>query len=221
MSKIGFFVEAVNWKTIWFNFKYLPWKQAIQFPIVVSRFTRIRSLQGTLLIDALVSPAMIKIGFDGVGIFDNKRSRSIWQNDGKVLFKGKAIIGHGSKICVGSGGILVLGNNFIITAESQLVCSKAITFGEHCLLSWDTLITDTDFHIITDFDHMITNENKPIIIEDHVWVGCRTTILKGVHIFHDSVIAAGSVITRDIEQPYSLSAEIPNRIIRQSINWKA
>lgn len=89
MSKIGLFFEALNWKTIWFNFKYLPWKNAVKFPIIVSRHTRIRSLKGTLLIDALITPAMVKIGFDGVGIFDNKRSRSIWQNNGCVIIKGK------------------------------------------------------------------------------------------------------------------------------------
>lgn len=221
MSKIGNLFEALNWKTVRFNFKYLPWKQAIKFPIVVSRYTRIRSLKGTLLIDALITPAMIKIGFDGAGIFNNKRSRSIWQNDGDIVFKGKAIIGHGSKIGVASGAILTIGDDFIITAESQIVCCKAITFGTHCLLSWDILVMDTDFHTIIDSDGKIINENKPIIIGDNVWVGCRTTILKGIYISHGSVIAAGTVLARDIEMPCCISAGIPNRIIKQTISWKA
>ena len=64
---------------------------------------------------------MISIGYGEVGIFDMKRSRSIWQVYGEVVFKGKANIGHGSKISVDKNGTLELGNNFKTTAESAIV----------------------------------------------------------------------------------------------------
>ena len=54
--------------------------------------------------------------------------------------------------------------------------------------------------------------DAPIVIEDDVWVGARCQILKGVHIGARSIIAAGSVVTKDTE-PYSIYAGVPAKKI--------
>lgn len=69
---------------------------------------------------------MIKIGFGNVGIFDKKRSRGILAIYGHIRFYGRANIGHGSKINVGKEGLLDLGANFVITAETSIICYKRI-----------------------------------------------------------------------------------------------
>jgi len=51
------------------------------------------------------------------------------------------------------------------------------------------------------------------VIEDDVWIGFKATILKGVTIGRGSVIAAGSVVTKDVP-PYTLVAGNPAQIIR-------
>ena len=60
---------------------------------------------------------------------------------------------------------------------------------------------------------------KPIEIGDHVWIGLRAIILKGVKIGNGSVIAAGAVVTRDVP-PYSLVAGVPARVIKENIYWE-
>src|SRR4051812_44961286 len=54
---------------------------------------------------------------------------------------------------------------------------------------------------------------RPVIIEDDVWIGARTIILPGVRVGHGSIIGAGSVVTRDVP-PYSVFAGNPGRVVR-------
>ena len=133
---------------------------------------------GKIIIHGHVRPRLIQIGFEGVGIFDAKYSRSIWQVSGNVIFRGSADIGHGSKISIGKDCTLTLGDNFCITAESSIVCQKEIKFGDDVLISWENLFLDTDFHDVLQ-DGQVINQPEPIIIGNHVWIGCRCTVLKG------------------------------------------
>ena len=89
----------------------------------------------------------------------------------------------------------------MITGRTSIICSKEISFGDSCLLSWDILIMDTDFHSIIDKGGKMLNPNKSIIIGNNVWIGCRNTILKGVTIADNVVISAGSKITKNIDEP--------------------
>ncbi|MDY3914869.1 MAG: DapH/DapD/GlmU-related protein, partial [Phocaeicola sp.] len=106
--------------------------------------------------------------------------------------------------------------------NSEIICQKEIIFGDHCLLSWDILMMDTDFHQILDENGQIINEPKPIVIGNHVWIGCRNTILKGVSIGDNNIISANSTITRSCKENncviggHGKSLEI----IKRNVNWK-
>ncbi len=213
-------LQKINLKTIFFNFKYLPIKQAIKLPILISRKVYLREVSGKILIIGPIRPGLIQLGYGNIGIFDNKKSRSIWEVSGTVIFKGRANIGHGSKISVGKNGELILGENFIITAESSLVASKKIEFGNNCLLSWDILIMDTDSHIIKDNTGSIINYPKQITIGDNVWIGCRCLILKGAQIPDNCVIGADSIVNRLLENRNSLYAGSPVKLMKESITWE-
>ena len=206
-----------NFKTIYFNFRYLPFKQAIKMPIFVSRKVYLLHTGGQIKFDCPIRTGMIQIGYENVGIFDKKVSRSIWQVSGTVIFKGSAYIGHGSKISV--GGTLVLGNGFIITAESTILASNKIEFGNDCLLSWDILIMDTDSHKIQDKADNILNPSAPIIIGNKVWIGCRCLILKGATIPNNTVIGANSLVNKHLEKENSVYGGQPVRILKEEITW--
>ena len=104
----------LNIKTIYFNFKYLPFNQAIKLPFLISNKVVLKSMQGSVVIDGPIRRKMIKIGFRNVGIFDYKYSRSIWQVSGQVIFKGNSVIGQGSKISISKQGKLLIGKGLII-----------------------------------------------------------------------------------------------------------
>ncbi|MEC4003527.1 acyltransferase [Flavobacterium sp. SUN052] len=220
MSKLRKILKVLNLKTIYFNFKYLPFKSAIKLPFLISSNVYLKKTNGKIIIEGPIFFGMIKIGLGDIGIFDERVSRSIWNVSGKVNFKGTANIGHGSKISVDENGCLELGNNFQITAETAIVSHCKIVFGNDCLLSWDILIMDTDFHKIVNDKGEIINESKPILIESNVWIGCRCTILKGSIIPKNAIIGANSLITNSLEKQNALYVGNPIKCIKENINWE-
>lgn len=68
----------------------------------------------------------------------------------------------------------------------------------------------TAFHRIDDPKFRV--ESRPVVIEDHVWIGSRATILSGVKLGRGSVVAAGAVVTRDVE-PLQIVGGVPARPI--------
>jgi acetyltransferase-like isoleucine patch superfamily enzyme len=62
------------------------------------------------------------------------------------------------------------------------------------------------------------NAANHVVLEDHVWLGAGVTVLKGVTIGHDSVVAAGAVVTKDVP-PFTLVAGVPARPVRQLAGW--
>lgn len=208
-----------NFKTIYFNFKYFPFNEAIMFPVLISKNVFFNELKGSIRFECPLRYGLVKIGYGKVGIFDEKFSRSILQISGELVFKGSAGFGQGAKISVAKNAKVIFGNKFTITAESSIVCSKGIEFGTNCLLSWDILIMDSDHHTIWDEKGNVVNHPEEIFIEDNVWVGCRALILKGSRIPSNSVIAANTVVNKNLEDPKSLYAGIPARIIKKNITW--
>lgn len=62
-------------------------------------------------------------------------------------------------------------------------------------------------------DEKLPENDKDVIIEDGVWVGCNVTILKGCHIGKGAVVAAGSVVTKDV-LPYAIVGGNPAKVIK-------
>lgn len=205
-------------KTLRFNFHYFPLKTALKLPVFVSHRTFLRELHGKIVLPEKVNTAMIKIGFGDVGHYDRKRSRSIWQVSGTVAFGGKASIGHGSKLSV--RGNLTLGADFNMTAESTIVCAHQISFGNDCLLSWDILIMDTDEHPIINQDGIRTNPDKPILVGNHVWIGCKCTLLKGTEIPNNAVVAAGTLLTSAFSGENQVIGGNPPAVLKSDIRWE-
>jgi carbonic anhydrase/acetyltransferase-like protein (isoleucine patch superfamily) len=220
MGKLIRFILKLNFKSVYFNFKYFKWRKAIKFPVLISKHVILKTTNGSVSLPESISTGMIQIGYGDVGIFDKKRSKSIWEVSGQVVFKGTAQIGHGSKISVGENGSLEIGHHFIITAESTIVVHKKIHIGKGCLISWDCLIIDTDFHKIFDNTNERTNPPSPVVIGDNVWIGVRNLILKGSFIPNNVVIGANSLIAKALTTENSIYAGNPIKLIKENITWQ-
>lgn len=205
-------------KSLYLNFRYLNFRDAIKFPIVVSHKVFIRNSKGKVIINSQVKTGMIKIGFGYVGTVDERKERTILELDGIVVFNGKCSIGSGSKICV-MNGELSLGDNVHITANSTVICGKRIIIGNNSLISWDNLIMDTDFHKIKDINGNIINSDKDITIGKNVWIGCRCTILKGSRIGDYAVVAANTNLHSEIDGTNQVVGGNPVRVLKENIYW--
>lgn len=206
-------------KSIFFCLRCLSFRNALRIPIIVRYNVIIKSVGDINLGE--IRPGCVRIGFGDVGIFDKARERSIWDVNGKVSFLGRCFIGHGSRIVVGTEGQVTFGDLFRCTSAMSLICFKEICFGSRVLVSWETLFMDTDFHYVQDIsDDTILENRKPIIVGDHVWIGCRTTVMKNAVIKNDSIVAAGAVVVGQYNEPNILIGGCPSKIIKKDINWR-
>ncbi|MBL0051960.1 MAG: acyltransferase [Bacteroidetes bacterium] len=136
-----------------------------------------------------------------------------------LFIKGKLQIGNGSKIwsqvnrtrlAVFKGAELTIGKNTFING-ARLAAKNKIVIGNHVRIAPEVIIMDSDFHDTTDHDN--EGASAPIIIGDHVWIATRAIILKGVHIGEGAVVAAGAVVTKNVEA-YTVVAGTPAKVIK-------
>ena len=210
-------------KTIYFNFKYFGFKKGKILPFFIYWHTHLLKTKGKIIIEGPIYRGMVKIGPHQLGTQNLEFPKTMWEVNGKLIIKGDTMIGRGSKICIGPHATLTLGNLFRVTGDTSIICQKEISFGNDCLLSWHILIMDTDFHHILDKNDNVINPPQPINIGNHVWISARSTILKGVSIPNTTVIAANSLITKDItESNCIIGGHGKNQqIIKKDIDWKA
>jgi len=109
-----------------------------------------------------------------------------------------------SKFTVCAGGTLKIGNNVGVT-NIVLVCWDKITIGDNVKIGADCIIFDTNFHNIDAETRCTTDKREtiitaPITIKENVFIGTRCIICKGVTIGKNSIVAAGSVVVKDIPE---------------------
>lgn len=107
-----------------------------------------------------------------------------------------------SKLWVGSNGVLNIGKNVGIT-NTSIICTDGITIGDNTIIGAGSMIMDSNFHSIYWEERRValgvsTAVHKPIVIENDVFIGTNCIICKGVTIGSHSVVAAGSVVVKDI-----------------------
>ncbi len=132
--------------------------------------------------------------------------------------QGRTDMGYGSYIQVGSNATLRIGNTFI-NREVKIICNKSITIGDGCIVAMGTVIRDND-----GGNHKILAEGyenaKPVTIGNHVWLGENVMVLKGVTIGEGAIVAASSLVTKDVPA-HTLVAGSPAKVIRENVEWEA
>lgn len=204
-------------KTVLFNLRNFPLKIAMKMPVVLSSSVKLGNVKGTVVIESdQITPCMIRIG----GNESRRYPRSVWSNLGKVVFRGGgASFGQGCVISVGENATLDIGGGFRAPHRTEIQCFRKIRFGHDCLVSWDCLFMDTDFHRITCKSE-VANADEPISIGNHVWVGCRTTVLKGANIPDGCVVGANSNVVSEFQLENCVLAGNPARSLRDGVSWQ-
>ncbi len=113
----------------------------------------------------------------------------------------------------GMGGV-VIGNRSRIGISSVLI--GPVTIGNHVILAQNIVMSGLN-HGYEDINTPINLQKcttKEIVIEDETWIGANAVVTAGVHIGKHCVIAAGSVVTKDIPA-YSVVVGNPARVIKR------
>ena len=102
-----------------------------------------------------------------------------------------------------SGGSLIIGKNVGISSSS-IVCHNNIKIDDNVIIGGNCCIYDTDFHSLSSSNRLdqkndiLNARTKPVHIKKNCFIGAHTTILKGVTMGENSVLGAGSVLTKNI-----------------------
>lgn len=151
-GSLAYYLRRISFlKTIRFNFHYFKIGIARKLPIIIGKNVANMNLCGQVNLNVCnkeIQTGLVKIGFCNLGIVDEKRERMIFDNSGSITFKGKADIGTGSRLS--NAGDLVFGEGFQSSGKMTIICNKRISFGNDCLISWNTLFMDSDLHDIID-----------------------------------------------------------------------
>jgi acetyltransferase-like isoleucine patch superfamily enzyme len=108
------------------------------------------------------------------------------------------------------------GNVNLQIAENNL----KIIIKNDCMFSSNISIWTQDWHHILDKDGNRINNGKDVVINEHVWIGYDTKILKGVTIGKNNIIGTNTVITKTFIEEQVIIAGNPGRIVKRDVNWK-
>lgn len=134
---------------------------------------------------------------------------------GTVRVGTDVLLAHGVRLHLREAGARIeIGSGSFLNYRTEVIAHDCVTIGERSLLAWDVQVVDSDSHPVDGRPH-----TAPIRIGDRVWVGCRSTVLKGVTIGDGAVVAAGSVVVSDVPAR-ALVGGNPARVLREDVSWR-
>ncbi len=134
-----------------------------------------------------------------------------------------------STLMVGANGTVKVGSYTILNG-TVIVCNDNVTIGNHCMLAWGSVVTDTwaGFQrapiekrrevlrfAATDARRRLlpVDTLRPVILEDNVWVGFDAVILPGVTLGRGCVVGSKTIVSEDVP-PYAIVVGNPSRLVR-------
>lgn len=112
------------------------------------------------------------------------------------------------------GSHIKVGKNFFANYNCSIIDVAPVTIGDNCQLAPNVAIYTAGHPLHPVSRNSMYEYGIEVTIGDNVWIGGNTVILPGVHIGSNTVIGAGSVVTKNIPD-WSLAAGNPCRVIRK------
>lgn len=112
---------------------------------------------------------------------------------------------------------LVIGNRTVVGYKTLISVQQSVRIGDDCMIAEGCMIFDNDGHPLSPYrrlrkEAIRCDEVKPVVIENNVWIGARSIILKGVRIGEGAVVGAQSLVVRDVPA-YSIVRGAPAKTI--------
>ena len=160
-----------------------------------------------------------------IGKFTKISYASIRAQNGCHLTIGNQSIIEGNIIFERPNAQISIGNRTFV-GGSSIIAATQINFGSDILVAWGCTFVDHDSHAIMfdDRKNDVINwaigkkdwtkvDSQPIVVKNKAWIGFNSIILKGITIGEGAIVAAGSVVTKDVPA-YSIVAGNPARVVR-------
>lgn len=136
---------------------------------------------------------------------------------GRIVLGRWVHLGDGNRLRAHEG-TLRIGDKTVLGRENTLNCYLDLEVGARCIVA--------DWVYMGDFDHRTDDVHvpikdqgivkSPVRVGDDVWVGVKSSVLRGAEIGHGSVVAAHAVV-RGVVPPFSVVAGVPGRVVRDRV----
>lgn len=211
-------------RTVYFNFRTLPFKQAIKLPIFIYGRVHLFMLNGKVEFEKTsIKCGMVKIGknAESFSLFDNSGFISLGDTRSKIVFEGPASIALNCKLRVVAGE-LRFGKYAYIGSGVRLICNGSnIYIGEYSRIAFETIVMDSGFHYVYNSNKKVIRRCvNPIVIGAYNWIGNRATIFGGCRTKDFTIVAAGSLVNKDFtreEGEFMMLAGQPAKLIATGI----
>jgi acetyltransferase-like isoleucine patch superfamily enzyme len=132
---------------------------------------------------------------------------------GRIVLGDRVQFETGISLTVGGDATIDIGDRVYINNAARIGALARVEIGARSMLAAEVSIMDSNFHTL---DGSVGTE--PVVIGERVWLGLRSMVLPGVTVGDGAVVAAGSVVARDVE-PATLVAGNPARVVRRDVEW--
>ncbi|MDO5133276.1 MAG: DapH/DapD/GlmU-related protein [Eubacteriales bacterium] len=163
--------------------------------------------------------------YQAVAVPELKRSRTLCHRinmldpyDPKVrelfdeLFEGRlpATSNILTPVNIDRGATISIGENVFINWNFSTVSTGSVTIEDNVQIACNVQMLTANH----DYEDMMVLHCEPIVIKKGVWIGAGSTIMGGVIVGEDAVVAAGSVVTKDVE-PFTIVGGNPARVLKE------
>ena len=208
-------------RTIYINFRCLPFKQAIRFPIYIYGKPRFDRLCGKFVFDCEIKRGLVKINMKKIMAPCLQTIPTQLVIGGTVIVSGEVFIGTGNKILVADGATLRLGKCTEITDCCNVVCYNDISIGDCSYITHRCQVYDTNNHFVVNLSTNIARRyTSHVHIGSHCWICNECTLSPGTAIPDHIIVASKSMVNKDMSQTpqYSLLAGIPAKAIANGLS---
>lgn len=213
-------------KSLYFNIRILGFKKGIKLPILVGYNTIIKEVhKGCITIPDKFKFGMVKIGINhGTdGIFEGSIKSFIKiSKESQIIFKGNADFKEGISLLATYGGRIILGDKFSCNRGCYISSDNLIEIGEDVMFGWNVHIRTSDGHPIYYLNNLNQriNENKTVLIGNHVWIASEAKVLKGTSVPDFCIVGFASCTTKTFSEKNSIIAGSPAKVVKSAIYWE-
>lgn len=206
--------------TIYFNFHYLPFNQAIKLPILLYK-PKLLKMKGNIKIEKCkIKFGMIRLGFPTVSLYPNT-GITYENHGGTIVFNGKCAIGNNSAISIGAKAVVEFGDRFTATTTLRLTSYYKMTIADCVTFGWDTLVMDTDFHKLTKLSGGYSKGYAPVSIGSNNWFGNGCKIMKRTSTPDYCVVQGSTILSGPVSAPsYSVVGNDSHVVVKATGVWR-
>lgn len=218
IKKTGTLLTLLIWK-----FKGL--KSIVKTSVLFLSKFQIEKSNDLQIIGASLEKSIVQVQGKNNGLFIfgeiHNSKINVWGDNNQIIISPKVKLNNSTLVLRGNNCKIEIGEGSTF-GGIYMVCMgqhNFIKIGKECMFAEGIDLWATDSHPICNDENILINPSKPITIGNHVWVGTKSSILKGVKIEDGAVIGMSSIVTKDVAA-FTLNVGNPLRCVKNNINWK-